>query len=85
MTSMKQASRRRGRSLIHIFAVNLRRARQSQRLSIDELARRCKYTPEYVRLLEEGRVPEVSLLEVEIFAQALGLDLASLLKPNRRA
>jgi transcriptional regulator with XRE-family HTH domain len=85
MTSMKQLSRRGGRSLIHIFAVNLRHARRSRRLSIAELARRCKYAPEYVRLLEEGRVPEVSLVEVEVLAQALGADLASLLRPNRRA
>ena len=84
MTSTRKTSRSGSPSLSQMFGANLQRARKKRRLSIDELARRCGYTPEYVQAVERGMDPELSLAEAETFAEALGVHIADLMKRNVR-
>jgi len=67
----------------HVFARNLRKARQAQELSQEKLAELTGLHRTYVGSVERGE-RNVSIDNMERFAEALGIPLAKLLSPELR-
>ncbi len=65
-----------------LFAVNVRRARESKGLSVPELARRTGRKVEYIEAVEMAQVTNLKIREVKVFATALGVDEADLVGPQ---
>lgn len=68
--------------LIRALAENIRRLRQEQHLSQEELADRCDLHRTYVGSVERGE-RNVTLSSIELLAKALGASVVDLLTPRR--
>lgn len=69
---------------LEVFGANLRQARQRRHLSVEQLARKTKFSPDFVRRAERGDLPELDLISVETFANALGVDSPDLIADRGR-
>lgn len=69
-------------SLTHVFAVNLRRIRQSKGLTQASLAKHADLHVTYINAVENER-RNISLSNVERIASALGIEAFLLLQENK--
>src|SRR5207245_2273802 len=74
-----RASKSSAQTLDERFAAGLRRLRTAKRISVEELARKTKITPDFVRQAESGELSKVPLKEAQALAKALGVDVMELL------
>jgi ribosome-binding protein aMBF1 (putative translation factor) len=63
-----------------VFATNLRQARRRRQLSVQQLARKTKFSADFVRKAERGALPKLDLVSIETFATALAVDFTDLTK-----
>ncbi len=68
-------------SIREIFGQNLRRARRLKEISQEELALRSELSRTYVSEVERG-IRNVSIDNMDILAQALGISLSELVNPE---
>ncbi|MCH8618134.1 helix-turn-helix transcriptional regulator [Undibacterium sp. TS12] len=68
-------------SMREIFGQNLRRARRLKDISQEELALRSELSRTYVSEVERG-IRNVSIDNMDILAQALGISLSELVNPE---
>lgn len=66
--------------LVQVFATNVRHLRESQCLSIATLAERSGNPPEFIEAVEKAAIANLGLGEAEALADALGVDVAMLLR-----
>lgn len=72
------------RPLHEILAINIHRARTERHLSVESLARKAGYSPEFVEKVEKGEIQDLTDEYVEGFADALGVDVTDLVRrPSR--
>ena len=76
------ASKSNAQSLEERFAIELRRLRVAERITVEELACKTKLTPAFVRQAESGRLANLPLKKAQSLAKALGVDVMDLLAPG---
>jgi ribosome-binding protein aMBF1 (putative translation factor) len=64
------------------FAIELQRLRAAKRVTVEELARKAKTTPAFVRKAESGELSKLPLQKAQALAKALGVDVMDLLAPG---
>ena len=74
---------RAGPSARLVFAANLRKLRTAKGISQEKLAELCGLHRTYVSSVERGE-RNIAVDNMDRLAQALGVDLRELLKPNGR-
>lgn len=76
------ASKSNAQPLEERFASELRRLRAAKRITVEELARKTKITPAFVRKVESGELSKLPLTKAQALAKALGVDVKDLLVPG---
>ena len=72
------------RPLYEILAINIHRARTEGHLSVESLARKAGYPPEFVEKVEKGEIQSLTGEDVGVFAEAFGVDATDLVRrPDR--
>lgn len=72
-------------SALEILRKNLKRLRERQRLTQQDLAERAGIDYKYAQRIEAGHWPGLRLKTIEKLAEALGVPAWQLLKPARKA
>jgi transcriptional regulator with XRE-family HTH domain len=63
-----------------VLGTNLQRERTRKRVSVENLADKAGYSAEFVQKIESGEAQDLKLADAESLADALGVELTTLLK-----